>query len=526
MASKTINTILNLKDNFGKTIDKTTTKTKQFKREVKQAENQAKRMREVTVKGFKAISVGIAAAGVGLFALVNKTAESMDEIDKMSERTGITRERLQELKYAAGQSGVAFESIENGVKTLTKNMGKADEESKRMTEAFGKLKININGSNGKLKSSSELFEESITKLADMKDQTERNILGQRIFGSSWQDMIPLMNQGSGGIKALTDRARQLGLVVSEDAVKANVVFGDSLSDVKQSLGALGVKLANGVLPYLQRFFDYSLAEIPKIEPIVKNVFGKLADTINAVKDNMNWLLPVASGLLGTFIAFQVVTTITKAMNAWKKASEGLTVAQTLLNITMLANPMMQIALAIGALIAIGVLLWKNWDTIKVKAAALWEGIRTAFEPVANFFSGIWEGIKLGFKGLINFVIEGINKWINFMLTPFNLLVKAANLIPGVKIPEIKFEIPKLPQFALGTQYFKGGLAQINERGGEIVDLPNGSKVIPADKSKAMLGKGRGHVFNFYFNGNVGTEEFFNEAGGFIVKRVLTVLENM
>lgn len=526
MASKTINTILNLKDNFSKTIKNVTGNTKQFQRQVKQAQNEAKRMRETFVKGFKVIGAGALAAGTGIFALMNKTAENMDVIDKMSERTGITRERLQELKYAAGQCGVEFESIGNGVKTLTKNMGKADDESKRMTEAFAKMKIDIKDSNGKLKSSSALFEESISKLADMKDQTERNILGQKIFGGSWQDMIPLINQGSGGIKELTDRARKLGLVVSEDAVNANVVFGDTLSDVKQSIGALGVKLSNSLLPYVQKLLDYLLEEIPKVEPTVKNVLGKFADIINKIKDNMSWLLPVASGLVGTFIAFQVITTVMGAFMAFKKATEGLTIAQAILNATMLANPAMQIALAIGVLIAIGVLLWKNWDTIKAKAIELWEGIKTAFSPAIDFFAGIWKNIKEGFRGLVNFIIKGINVWIQYQLMPINLLIKGLNKIPGVKIPALKIAIPELPKFALGTQYFRGGLAKINERGGEIVNLPNGSKVIPADKSKNIT-KGNGINVNVTIQGNViGNKKFADEVGQTVATKVVLALENM
>ncbi|MFA5527652.1 MAG: phage tail tape measure protein, partial [Peptostreptococcales bacterium] len=371
MASKTINTILNLKDNFSKTVKKTTDNTKKFQRQIKQAENQAKKMRESVSKGFKIISAGAVAAGVGMFALVNKTAEAMDEVDKMSERTGLTRERLQELKYAAAQCDVEFTTLENGVKMLTKNMGKADEESKRMVDAFEKMGIEIKDGNGNIKSSTELFEESIKKLADMEDQTERNIVGQKIFGNSYQDMIPLLNQGSKGIKELTDRSRELGLVIDEEAVKANVVFGDTLTDVKLSVGALGMRLSNVLLPYFQRFADYALTVIPKIEPTIKKVFGKMAEAINRIRENMNWLLPVAAGLLGTFMAFQIITTITAAIRAYTTFTKGLTLAQALLNKTMLGNPMVWMAIGIGVLIAAGVALWKNWDTVKEKLSGAW-----------------------------------------------------------------------------------------------------------------------------------------------------------
>ena len=523
MANKVINTILNLKDNFSKTIDKTTKNTKQFQREVKQAQNEAKRMRESFVKGFTAISAGVTAAGVGMFALVNKTAEAMDEIDKMSERTGITRERLQELKYAAGQCGVELSSIENGVKMLTKNMGKADDESKRMTEAFKDMGIKIKDNKGNLKASNALFEESIMKLADMKDQTQRNILGQKIFGGSWQDMIPLINQGSKGIKELTDRSRQLGLIVSEDAVKANVVFGDTLSDVKQSIGALGTKLSNVALPYLQKFLDFSLIQIPKIEPKIKEMISKITDGIRMVKDNLNWLLPVLSGVLGAFIAFQVVTTIAGVYLKFKKATEGLTIAQAILNATMLSNPFVQVALGVGLLIAAGVALWKNWDTISAKGAKLWGGLKESFTSGTN-----WVVDKL------NWLLEKINK------------------IPGIKIPlipKIASDIKTSATKATGMREFaRGGIATRpsifgdgrepeiaiplrpnNPRSQQLLNqadnIINPQKQV-ITKATKETNKGIGDVIVYIYGNVYGEEDLINRVGSVIQRKVKMAYNNM
>ena len=211
------------------------------------------------------------------------------------------------------------------------------------------------------------------------------------------------------------------------------------------------------------------------------------------------------------------------MLASSLVTKAMTAGQLLLNLAMNANPVGLIITGIGLLIGAGILLYQNWDKVKAAALALWEGIKSAFTPVGAFFGSMWDGIKSGFSSLVNFIIDGINLWLSVMLTPLNLLIKAVNLLPMISIPEISLKIPNIPKFALGTQNFKGGLAQINERGGEIVDLPNGSKVIPADKSKQIMSKSGGHTFNFYFNGNVGNKEFFEEAGNYISSKILTTL---
>jgi hypothetical protein len=99
------------------------------------------------------------------------------------------------------------------------------------------------------------------------------------------------------------------------------------------------------------------------------------------------------------------------------------------------------------------------------------------DTIVNAFTSIGSGIK----GVINFMIDGVNT-----------LISGFTNIASFKTPSwlggktIGIQIPKIPKFALGTPYFKGGLAQTDERGGEIKQYPNGTKIIPADKSEKIL----------------------------------------
>jgi hypothetical protein len=201
-------------------------------------------------------------------------------------------------------------------------------------------------------------------------------------------------------------------------------------------------------------------------------------TFSFITKNWSTIKPLVEGIAIAWGIYKLNVLRTAAV------TKGAALAQWALNAAMNANPVGIIITGIGLLIGAGILLYKNWDVVKAKALALWQGFKSAFAPLAGFFSGIWSGIKAGFRGLINFLIAGLNLWIKFQLMPLNLLIKGINLIPGhKKIPQIALKIPKLPKFALGTQYFKGGLAQTDERGGEIKEYPNGTKIIPADKSE-------------------------------------------
>lgn len=477
---------------FGSVFVNTEEAEKSIGKVDKKGQELAKSTSELTGKVNK-VAAGVAgvgaAVGAGLFALVNNTAQTADEIDKMSERTGIGRERLQELKYAAGQCGVEFNSIENGVKTLTKNMGKADEESKRMVEAFGSLGVEVNGANGELKSSSDLFEESIMKLAGMEDQTQRNILGQKIFGGSWQEMIPLINQGEDGIKALTDRAGELGLVMSEENVKANVVFGDTLADVKDSLGSIWVGLANDLLPAFQKLLDWILNNMPQIKETAGKILDALGDSIKWVTDNSDWLIPVLGGVLGAILALNAINGLLALQAAWKASTFAMTLAQGGLNAALLANPIGLIVVAIGVLVAAGIYLWKNWDTISVKLKAIWQGIK-------EVASGVFDGIKGAIKGMVNGVIGALNSMIRGLnRIKFNV----PSWVPLLGGKSFGFNIGEIPAYAKGTDYAKGGYALVGEQGPEVVELPRGSKVNNNEESEGLMSGISLKIENFYNN---------------------------
>jgi hypothetical protein len=220
----------------------------------------------------------VTATGVavgGMLAMASKTAETADEIDKLSERTGIGREELQRWKYAAGQSGADVGKLEVGIKKLSDVMDGATNGSESNVEAFNKLGISLNDL--KTKSQEDIFGEVMKALADMPQGAERNALGNDLLGKSYTEMLPLLNAGADGMNDLKNRADELGLVMSEETVKANVVFGDSMDDVKLSLGMVSAKISSSFLPVLQGLFDWVLRNTPSIQSTIDGVITLVID---------------------------------------------------------------------------------------------------------------------------------------------------------------------------------------------------------------------------------------------------------
>lgn len=171
-----------------------------------------------------------------------------------------------------------------------------------------------------------------------------------------------------------------------------------------------------------------------------------------------------------------------AMIGLKVATGAMSRAQLALNSAFLASPITWIVLGIIAVVAAGYLLIKNWKTVKKVATMLWKGIKSVFGGIGNWFSGIWEGVKSGFKGFINFIIGGLNKIPEGLNS---LSVKIPSWVPKVGGNKLGFSVPTIPYLAKGTNNWAGGLAITQERGGEIMDLPKGTRVYPHDKSLQM-----------------------------------------
>ena len=186
-----------------------------------------------------------------------------------------------------------------------------------------------------------------------------------------------------------------------------------------------------------------------------------------------------------------------ALKGIQLASQGvtmaLTAAQWALNAAFIASPIGWVVLGIGALIGVGVLLWKNWDTLKAKAFELWESIKSAFSGVGTWFSNLWEGVKSTFKSFINFIIGGLNK----IPETLNKLIGVGQSF-GINIPTI----PTIPMFAKGTMSTPKGAFIAGEKGPEIISGAPGRRVFTNAQTKGILSKNNNESAQFVFSPNV------------------------
>ncbi len=340
-------------------------------------------------------------------------------------------------------------------------------------------------------------------------------------------------------------------------------FNNIKTAVMENSGSFGsvTSVLGGVKDALFNAFEFCKPALNWIKdtglPLVVNalvgVVQKATDVYNFFVNNWGWIAPIISGIVGAIVTFRIaVFAINTAMNAWAIVQGICTAAQWAWNAAMTANPVGIIIVAIGALIAIGVALWMNWDSvcawckqafqavgdffvsvgtsigsffvglwtgIKDTAVGVWNGITgflsgawntissaavSVFTGIGNAVKNVWNGIVGAIKGAINSIISAINSMIRGAVSGVNGLINGINSVTGaVGIPAIPtFTAPQIPMLANGGLIRTAGTVIVGEKGPEMLSLPGGAKVTPIDKSRRSENK---FYINIYADGKSADE---------------------
>lgn len=376
------------------------------------------------------------------------------------------------------------------------------------------------------------FNTILNDLISMDDEVARDAIGVSLFKTTWED---LGVEALASLTDVTDATYLAGDALGEiNTVKYDTI-GQAIQGVQRQLE---VQLAPAGSAAAQRLAEMSpqiTESLKTVSPYIEDLAVKFSDVLVDGIDlaiaaliwcsqNTDTLKAAAVGLgivFATFSAAKMITSIHNAVAAFsllraahlkekaetiylqalyakdavvKGASTAATVAQTAATgawnvvagigtavtsafgaaMAFLTSPIGLVILAIGALIGIGVLLYKNWDTVKMYAVQLgtflsgvWNSISTA---VGNFINGIKEKFLSGFSALVGIVkapINGVISLINGAINGINgISVDIPDWVPGFGGKHFGLMLPTMPLLAKGG--FTNGASIAGEAGTEAV----------------------------------------------------------
>jgi hypothetical protein len=280
-----------------------------------------------------------------------------------------------------------------------------------------------------------MMNEVMVALADMPNGTEKARLATELFGRSGSELMPMLNQGSAAFLDLTQRAHDLGLIMSDETVTAGVVLGDTMDDVKQSFGMVATELGAQLMPLVQMALNWVIKNMPVIKKHVSDAMKTVGIAIEAIKPIVQLLFEGIGVLWETTlkpILSGIITFLTGVFTGdWKKA---------------------------------------------------WEGVRS-----------ILTGILNGIIGGIEFMVNGAIKALNGLIEGLNKLVSKAGSLLGLNIRIPSIGLVNLPRLEKGGILDKGQVGLLEGKGAEaVVPLDQNSAWISAvakDMNVAIGGAG-------------------------------------
>ena len=425
----------------------------QFKQIGGQIEGAGQKMR-----GLSTAAAGVAAA---IGAVTVKSGQWADDINTMSKVYSISTTDLQKYSAAAELVDVDVETIAKSHVKLEKQMMAASEGTGASAEAFEKLGVSVTNADGSLKNGDQVWQETIQALGKMENETERDALAMQLMGRSATELNPLIEDGGKAYEQLAETMQKYGLdFIDQETLDQANAFNDSLDTMK----------AVGMVAFQQLGTTLAAYLAPAMEKIV-DVVGRFAAWLTNLDPQVLAIIATVAGVLAVLAPLLIII---------GQIATG--VGAIISVISLLAGPVGIVIAAIAALIAVGVLLYKNWDTIKAKAIEFKDNVVAAFNDfkakVSATFTAIKTAIVTPIQNAINMVktiIDRIKSWF-----PINI----GKIFSNLKLPHFKLTgkfslkdmtVPHLSVdwYAQGGIFDQPTIAGIGESGPEAV--------VPLDK---------------------------------------------
>ena len=419
-------------------------------------------------------------AVAGLTAIAKGSIDAADNLNDMSQRTGVAVESLSRFGQAAQDSGSSIEGVAKGMGQLAKRI---TDPSSAASKALSGIGVATRDAQGKVRSLDAVMLEISDRFAKMPDGAEKSALAMQLFGKSGVELIPMLNQGRAALE-------QYQATISGDMAKSADEFNDSLNAIGRSLSG--------------PFNEAVTALLPAITSIAQGIVG-IIKAFTALPQPVQATLLVIGGLLTALIALapaiSAIISIGSAIAGLFAAGGALASAGSIIAgiatafIVLITGPVGIVAL----LVAAGVAIYAFRDQIGAAFNAVVNFIGGAFNtigdllkagaqaymdyyvrPILGFFKGLYDGAVAIFgrigsaiggafqtvvatiKNVFRSVLQYLADRVNFAAGLINVLIRAFNRLPAPDIPLI----PQLavPAFAQGGVVDRPTLAMVGEGG--------------------------------------------------------------
>jgi hypothetical protein len=216
-----------------------------------------------------AVNQAIAYINQGFDATVGAALKWADQLKKASDVTGMTTEDLQRLKAAGLATGVSFDSIVTAARMMTQKIGEGGTAGAELRDRLKELGVETIKSNGAMRSSSEIFWDTIEALSKIDDPMTRNSLAMKTLGRGWAELAPMIREYQNAASAAAGAT-----IVSEEEIERAHDMGIRIDQLNAKLGKTGRNIGMELLPATEEWMDLISSGLSGDSPLV-GFFGWL-----------------------------------------------------------------------------------------------------------------------------------------------------------------------------------------------------------------------------------------------------------
>ena len=310
----------------------------------------------------------------------NACNNSALDVDSLSDSMSIAAPVFSAAGYSVEDAALYMGIMANagidaseGANALKTGMARLVKPAKEGAEWMDKLGISVTNSDGSMKDTATVQKELHDAFANLSE-SEQIAASSAIFGKNQMaKWLALINTAPSEVDSLAQSIDKEG-TATEMAEAMMSGFGGSIEKLKSSLDVLMTSLGELASQYLT--------------PVIEKIQGVI-DKFLALDDETKDRIIKIAGIVATVgPVILVIGKVISGISGIISVVSGLSAV-----LPLLAGPFGIVLAVIAAVVAIGVLLYKNWDTIKEKAQQLGDWIKEKFEAIKEFVTKTWEAIK-------------------------------------------------------------------------------------------------------------------------------------
>ena len=420
----------------------------------------------------------------GLTTLAKGAIDAADNLNDLSQRTGVSVESLSRFGAAANDSGSSVDEVAKAMGKLSKSI--VDPASKA-NEALKSIGVSATDASGKIRPMDDVMLDIADRFAKMPDGAQKTALAMELFGKSGMNLIPMLNQGR-------DALSKYNATITTDGAQAADKFNDSLNEIGRVLAGPLNEALTTLLPHITKFAEgfakavTAFSQLPEpVQSIIIGLgglgiaFAAISPIVTALGAVLAVVFTGPVGIAALVIAagiaiyafrdkigdaFNSIGEFFKQLPAGFKSFfidplvEGFNQLMEMIN-TIFIQPLKDAFAATLEFVDVNFV-----QPVIAAFTGLIESIKTIFSSVVNIITSPFKAAFETVRGIVNQILNSIGSAIRSVVNAINGVIRGANqALAAAKLPQIPLiPAPQIPSFAEGGVVSGPTLAMVGEGG--------------------------------------------------------------